>query len=501
MNIRTGLLRRRESRPGLVTDFLVVLGSRNFRRLLATRLLSQFGDGIFTAAIGTYVFFSRSSFPNPAVAATAFAVLYLPYSLIGPFAGVFIDRWSRRQILVWSAVLRAGFVVLTASLVASGSLGFPLYVSVLAALGVNRFFLSSLSAALPHVVDEDELVMANAVAPTVGTIFTSAGALAELGVHLLTGGGRSGSAIALLVAGGFYLLAGTVGATMHRDLLGPPRLPPGAERAGLATELGIVVRGLVSGAVHAWQRRPVAAALGATAAQRVMFGALTLSSILLYRNYFYTTSAATTSLAHFVLVVVALAAGLGGAAVITPAATRRMSKEAWITILLAAGGLVTAVLGPTFIQPAFLAIALILGLVAQSVAICATTILQQRMDDSYRGRVFSIYDMLFNVPYVLGAVAVAQVIPVNGKSYLVIAGVAAGYLVAAAAYGLVSRQALLAGPDLAAGQAPGGSPSGGPPGPEPPGGSCPGSGAGSPSPDGEPAVPGWPPDSAHRSSS
>ena len=33
-------------------------------------------------------------------AVDAFAVLYLPYSLIGPFAGVFIDRWSRRQIIV-----------------------------------------------------------------------------------------------------------------------------------------------------------------------------------------------------------------------------------------------------------------------------------------------------------------------------------------------------------------------------------------------------------------
>ena len=37
----------------------------------------------------------------------AFAVLYLPYSLIGPFAGVFIDRWSRRQIIVYGALIRA----------------------------------------------------------------------------------------------------------------------------------------------------------------------------------------------------------------------------------------------------------------------------------------------------------------------------------------------------------------------------------------------------------
>src|SRR5262249_56520486 len=90
--------------------------------------------------------------PTGGAAGAASAFVCLPCSLVGPFAGVFIDRWSRRQILVWSALLRAAFVVLTASLVASGRLGVPLYVSVLAVLGVNRFFLSSLSAALPHVV-------------------------------------------------------------------------------------------------------------------------------------------------------------------------------------------------------------------------------------------------------------------------------------------------------------------------------------------------------------
>src|ERR1700726_2898969 len=195
------------TRSAFVSDLRVVLAERDFRRLFATRLISQTGDGVFTAGLGSYVFFNSTTFPNPASAATAFAVLYLPYSLIGPFAGVFIDRWSRRQILVWSALIRAVFVVVTASLVASGSLGLPLYVSVLAVLGVNRFFLSSLSAALPHVVAEDKLVMANAVSPTMGTVVGFAGGIAGLGVHLATGGGRGGSAATLLGAGGGYLPA------------------------------------------------------------------------------------------------------------------------------------------------------------------------------------------------------------------------------------------------------------------------------------------------------
>jgi predicted MFS family arabinose efflux permease len=176
---------------------------------------------------------------------------------------------------------------------------------------------------------------------------------------------------------------------------------------------------------------------------------LLLTSILLYRNYFYRVSGANSALNHFVLVVIAAAFGYGGAAVVTPIATRWLSKAALITVLLALGGVVTGVLGPTFQQVPFLALSLLLGLVAQGVAICSVTIIQQRMDDDYRGRVFALYDMLFNVPFVLGALVAAQIIPDSGKSYLLIAVAAAGYLLAAVAYGAVSRHELLAGPDPA----------------------------------------------------
>ena len=161
------------SRASFLHDLRIVWSERGFRRLFSTRLISQTGDGLFTAGLGGYVFFNSTNFPNPASGAAAFAVLYLPYSLIGPFAGVFIDRWSRRQILVRAALLRSVFVVGTASLVWTGKLGPPLYVAVLAVLGVNRFFLASLSAALPHVVPEDKLVMANSVSPTAGGIMAA----------------------------------------------------------------------------------------------------------------------------------------------------------------------------------------------------------------------------------------------------------------------------------------------------------------------------------------
>jgi MFS family permease len=432
------MLRGRRTGSSFVAELRTLLRGRDFRRLFATRLISQTGDGVFTAGLGSYVFFNSTSFPNPASAAGAFAVLYLPYSLIGPFAGVFIDRWSRRQILVWSALLRSVFVVVTALLVVSGNLGLPLYAGVLLVLGVNRFFLSSLSAALPHVVAGDELVMANSVTPTAGGILTAIGGLVGLGVHVATGGGRTGSALTLLAAGCCYVVASLVARAMHRDLLGPARDAGDPHPGRLRTEMAEVARSLAAGARYVTRRRAPAAALGATGANRLLFGVLFLMSILLYRNYFYRSAGANTALSHYTVLVLVSAVGYGCAALITPRMTRHLGKPAWMAWLLASGAVITA-LGGMFSQSVFLLIGFWLNMVGQGVAICSTTILQEQVDDDYRGRVFSFYDMMFNVTFVVGAGLSAAFMPVTGRSLVMVELVAAGYAVAAAGYWLAGR--------------------------------------------------------------
>jgi MFS family permease len=241
------------------------LAERDFRRLFAVRLVSQAGDGIVTAGVGTYVFFNAASFPSPSAAAAAFVVLYVPYSLIGPFAGVLIDRWSRRQILFVAALIRSAFVVITAAVMATGNRGVPLYVAVLLVLGVNRFFLASLSASLPHVVAEDKLVMANSVSPTAGGIVGAIGGIIALGLNAATGDTERGAAVTLLVAGCCYVAAGLVAATMRRDLLGP-QFEPGSEPGRLLGELDAVVADLVAAARYTARRRGPATALGAIGA-------------------------------------------------------------------------------------------------------------------------------------------------------------------------------------------------------------------------------------------
>ncbi|MDA2987191.1 MAG: MFS transporter, partial [Actinomycetota bacterium] len=62
-----------------------LLRTPDFRRLYGVRLVSQFGDGLLQAALATYVLFSPERQPDAIKVAAAFAILLLPYSIIGPF--------------------------------------------------------------------------------------------------------------------------------------------------------------------------------------------------------------------------------------------------------------------------------------------------------------------------------------------------------------------------------------------------------------------------------
>jgi len=101
---------------------------------------------------------------------------------------------------------------------------------------------------------------------------------------------------------------------------------------------------------------------------------------------------------------------------------------------------VTGALGETFNELAYLAFGFLIYLCSQGIAICVTTVLQEEVEDAYRGRLFAFYDVMFNVSLAVGALVSAVFMPLNGRSPAIIGVVAAGYLVTAAGYSLLSRQ-------------------------------------------------------------
>src|SRR3954463_11085375 len=412
-----------------------LLARRWFRWLFGTRLVSQCADGVFQSSLASAVFFNPDHQTDPKQAAAGFVVLLLPYSLVGPFAGVFLDRWRRQRVLVRANLVRVVFIIATAGfLLADGPRGVRFYVCALAALSVNRFYLAALSASLPHVVRRQQLLLANATTTTAGTFIAIVGLGIGLVVRRRAGSGDHGSAVIAVTSCVVYLSAAAVASRMPVDLLGPD------DRSDhLPAALRSVIVGLVDGGRHVWARRPAARALLAISGARVLFGLSTIGSLLLYRNYFHDQGVLRADLVGLSQAFAASAVGFVAAAFVTPAATARTGKPRWIVMVFGGAAVVELAFGLPFAMAPLLVGACLLGFATQSAKICVDTIVQEEVADEFRGRVFSFYDTLFNLTFVAAAVVAAFVLPPSGKSYPVAVALGAGYALIALAYASSER--------------------------------------------------------------
>lgn len=425
-------------------QLLHLLGGAGFRRLFTVRVTSQWADGVFQVALASYVVLSPERAPSAWGIAMALAVVLLPFSVLGPFVGVFLDRWSRRQVLVRANLVRVPLLLVLAGCFAAGLDGPGLFVVVLACLSVNRFLLAGLSAAVPHVVESDELVWANAVTPTAGTgafvLGAAAGAAVRpVGEVVLAGIDGAGDVFAVLVAACGYLIAAGVAARFDRSALGPDFDPA---RPAVRAAVRHVVAGLVDGLRHLRERRDAAYALATIGAHRFCYGLTTVGLILLYREWFHPgdTDAALAGLATTVVVA---GAGFVTAAVVTPVMTPRLGRHGWILLLLGVAAVVQVFPSALYTEPAVLVAAYLLGVVSQGVKICVDTLVQSGVDDAYRGRVFVLYDVIFNAAFVAAAAVAAVVLPADGRSIPVLVACAVGYLVTAGLFAVrrVGRRA------------------------------------------------------------
>jgi len=419
----------------VVRDLRVLLRFRNFRRLLAVRLLSQGADGVYQVALATYVVFSPERQTSAAAIASAMAVLLLPYSLVGPFAGVLLDRWRRRQVFLYGNLLRALLASLTAVLIASSVPDWLFYASALCVTAVNRFVLAGLSAALPRVVDSERLVMANSLSPTAGTLAATAGGGVAFVVRLVA---SDSDAAVVLVGAALYLCAALASLRMARELLGPdPELVQPRLKAAVAG----TARGLVAGVRHLGEpaRREAVWALTAMTLMRFCYGALTVMVLMLCR-YAWSSGPGDNGLALLGLAVAISGAGFFAAAVVTPAAAGRLGPGGWIVACAGSAAVLEPALGLPFAEVPILIAAFVLGLTTQGAKIATDTVVQSSVDDGFRGRIFSVYDVLFNAAFVGAAAVAALMLPPDGRSVHLVVTVAVIYSVIAAAMARFERQ-------------------------------------------------------------
>ncbi|MGW2764646.1 MFS transporter [Streptomyces sp. NPDC001275] len=405
----------------VVRDLRVLLRLRNFRRLLTVRVLSQSADGVYQVSLATYVVFSPEKQTSPAAIASAMAVLLLPYSLVGPFAGVLLDRWRRRQVFLYGNLARAVMATATAVLMVAAVPDWLFYVSALCVTAVNRFVLAGLSAALPRVVDAERLVMANSLSPTAGSLAAFAGGGLAFVVRLV---GADSDAAVVLLGAALYLCAALTSLLMAPDLLGPDREP---ERTRLGAALTVTARDLMAAVRHlaAPSRRQAAWALASMTLMRFCYGALTVMVLMLCR--YGLTSNTREGLRLLGLALALSGAGFFAAAVMTPWAAGRLGPARWIAVCAGSAAVLEPALGLPFATGPLLVAAFVLGLTTQGAKISTDTMMQSAVDDGFRGRIFSVYDVLFNVAFVGAAGVAALMLPPDGRSAVLAVMIAAIY--------------------------------------------------------------------------
>lgn len=161
-----------------------VLRIRDYFWLWLGQTISQVGDGVRDWAMIFWIY--NASGHNPVIQALSFIAVTAPNLLIGPVAGVWVDRWDRRKVMIYSDLIRG---VLALAMAGAAILGYYYIAMVLVCLAscVGQFFNPARGAMIPRVVGQEHLVQANSLGQTTFSLLQLAGPGIGTGLFIALG--------------------------------------------------------------------------------------------------------------------------------------------------------------------------------------------------------------------------------------------------------------------------------------------------------------------------
>jgi MFS family permease len=361
-----------EALPTQVGYIDLLRRNRSFRQLWLGQVVSQMGDWFDTIALYTIILKLTGSGRDVGLLLVA---RFVPSFFFGPISGVIADRFSRRRIMIVSDVLRA-VVVLGFLFVRRADQLWIIYVLTVLQLGLSTFFEPAKTAAIPSIVEDRELVAANAISSVTWSAMLTLGA--AIG-GLITG--WFGTDVAFIMDAASYLLS----AALIASIRVPKRKKRERQKLALGRLLGITET--IEGIKYVKDRPRVLALLLVKPAWGLGGGILTLLAVFGERIFPVGKDAAGG------IGVLFAARGIGTA--VGPIVARRISGEgnrrmqAFIGIAFLIGGVFYMAFGS--------ATSFIFALVVLGIAHCggsilwvfSTVILQRAVVDNFRGRVFA----------------------------------------------------------------------------------------------------------------
>jgi MFS family permease len=377
------------------------LRSDDFRRLFAIRLISQSGDGLFQAALVSSIVFNPEEQNTILGFAIATLVVSLPFSILGPFTGVFIDRWSRRKILVIAPWLRAAAVWLVLFEPKTAPVLF--FGGALWVLSVNRFYLATAQAVVPRLVPTEDLLMANSMATVGGTVALLTGVFVGGWVADLFG-----DVPVITIAGVEWIVASLV-ATRIRSPLLPHHVPEEPVR----DELRRIAREFADGITRLAGTPRALAPITSITLDQVGQGIVLVLSLFVFRQRF---GEGVGSFSNLI--------GAGGVGVLLGILTvgkleERYPKERIVARAFFAGGVVLIAVASYITGWSMLVASFAVGLTFAWKKIPVDTMVQEAIPDGYRGRVFAVYDVAYNLSRVAAAFLAIPLLNAFGEAWAV----------------------------------------------------------------------------------
>ena len=408
--------------------FMELVRHPRFSRLLAIRWSGQTTDGIFQSALASFILFSPDRQANALSAALGFAVVLLPYSIVGPFVGTVLDRISRQRALLFSNLLRSLNLLVVALFIFSGATGVALTIAVLIAFGINRLILAALSAGLPLLIDTKSLITANAIAVTGGSLLVVLGGGIGVAVRALVHSkalANHADALLVLIASCGYLIAAILTGRLKKYEIGP--LKHEKEESSFSQGLKDMREGFQFLANHSDAARGILA----TAVHRGGLTALTLTALLLERNTFHDPSKPEDGLAGFGIALTVAGIGLFCGAFLAPFGVSKVGRHLWIKYAMFASAVSPLILALSQTQIALALTAFLTAFFGQNLKVTNDALVQSKIDDYFRGRVFAVYDVVVNGAIVSGGLIAALLLPQSGISSVVPLCVSGAYLLVA----------------------------------------------------------------------
>ncbi|MFN2586624.1 MAG: MFS transporter [Actinomycetota bacterium] len=370
-----------------------LLRERDVRTLLVAQWTGQASDGLAQAAFAEALILGPLGGETPGRILVAFAVTLVPYSLLAPLLGVFVDRWRRRELMVATNAARAVLLVtlpLWAELLPGDA---ALYAGVLIVLGLGRLFLVTKGAVLPVVLREHHLLRGNALSSGGGMISALLGGVAGVGIV-----GWLGPRPSFAAAGVVYGVAAVTARRLTRPFAHPHA--PDETIAAAAVRVG---RELVEGLVEIARRPRARLPLGAIFVLRTIGMIVAIAAILVIKSEYPDAGDRFGRLSSSALALGSAGLGAFAGAVTAPAVGRWLAKPGLVVAGFVVSGAGIAALGGLRSIPAVLVLTAVGGYGGFLTKVAVDAQVQEALPDEYRGRAFSLYDILYNLASVAAA--------------------------------------------------------------------------------------------------